>query len=138
MRFLVAFLAKFVIVLGNIMVIRMRSTRSHTKNRRSHHALKEDVLTKCTNCSALRRPHHMCLECGYYNGKKVLDLEGEKVKRDARIQAKKDLIKLEDAEAPASDVPEAPEATEKIEAKNDSKEAKEENLADKKPEKKVE
>ena len=80
----------------------------------------------------------MCLECGYYNGKKVLDLEGEKVKRDARIQAKKDLIKLEDAEAPASDVPEAPEATEKLEAKNDSKEAKEENLADKKPEKKVE
>ena len=35
----------------------------------------------------------MCLECGYYNGRQVMDLGTLKAKRDARIKAKKDRIK---------------------------------------------
>lgn len=77
------------------MVVRMRHTRAHTKNRRSHHALKEQDLSKCSNCGELHRPHHMCLKCGFYKGKQVLDLVAEKVKRDARIKAKKEKIKAE-------------------------------------------
>jgi hypothetical protein len=34
----------------------------------------------------------MCLECGFYKGRQVLDLEGQKSKRNARMQAKKDAI----------------------------------------------
>lgn len=77
------------------MVIRMRHTRAHTRNRRSHHALKETALAVCGKCGAATRPHHMCLACGYYNGRQVLDLGGLKVKRDARIKAKHDRIRLE-------------------------------------------
>lgn len=86
------------------MVIRMRHTRAHTGNRRSHHGLKAPTLSKCTHCGAARRPHHMCLECGYYNGRQVMDIAGEKAKRDARIKAKEERIKSElgvNADVPA-------------------------------------
>ena len=71
------------------MVVRMRSTRSHTGNRRSHHALKAPVFAVCTNCGANHRPHHMCLSCGFYKGQIVVDLAKKKQERQARINAKK-------------------------------------------------
>ena len=87
------------------MVIRMRHTRAHTRNRRSHHALKETSLAVCGNCSAATRPHHMCLSCGFYNGRQVLDLGAAKVKRDARIKTKHDRIRLESGpQTPAAPV----------------------------------
>ena len=52
----------------------------------------------------------MCLECGHYNGRQVMDLEAEKAKRDARIQAKKEIIRNELSQAAGE--PEAPETTE--------------------------
>ncbi len=88
------------------MVIRMRHTRGHTGNRRSHHALKEANLSACSHCGSAHRPHHMCLQCGYYNGRQVMDLEALKAKRDERIKAKKERIKVDSATpgetAPAS------------------------------------
>ena len=91
LAFSIAFFGTFAIVL-RIMVIRMRHTRSHTKNRRSHHGLKTPNLAVCANCGAQHRPHHMCLECGFYKGRQVMDLAGAKAKRDARKKAKKDAI----------------------------------------------
>jgi len=70
----------------------MRHTRAHTANRRSHHALKAANLSTCSHCGEKHRPHHMCLSCGYYNGRQVMDLETQKTKRDARIKAKEDRI----------------------------------------------
>ena len=75
------------------MVIRMRHTRAHTANRRSHHALEGATLAVCTNCAAKHRPHHMCLECGFYKGRQVMDLKAKKDKRIARMNAKKEAIK---------------------------------------------
>lgn len=75
------------------MVIRMRHTRSHTANRRSHHALKAPTLAVCKECGANRRPHHMCLECGFYNGRQVMDLKSKKEARNERINAKREAIK---------------------------------------------
>ena len=75
------------------MVIRMRHTRAHTANRRSHHALKTPTLSTCQNCEAKHRPHHMCLDCGFYNGKMVVDMKAKKDARDARIGAKKEMLR---------------------------------------------
>lgn len=77
------------------MVVRMRHTRSHTKNRRSHHALKAPTLAVCKNCGANHRPHHMCLECGFYNGRQVMDLKAEKEKREARLKQKREMIRAQ-------------------------------------------
>ena len=86
------------------MVIRMRHTRSHTANRRAHHALTAPELAVCKNCGAHHRPHHMCLDCGYYKGRVVIDLAAKKKDREARILAKKEAIQGQVAEqAPASE-----------------------------------
>ncbi len=84
----------------------MRHTRAHTGNRRSHHALEAVTLAVCTNCGAKHRPHHMCLDCGFYKGRQVMDLAAQKDKRTARMNAKKEAIKGMVASAPE-------EATEK-------------------------
>ncbi len=40
--------------------------------RRSHHHLSTPVTGKCSNCSAVIRPHHVCPTCGYYKGKEIV------------------------------------------------------------------
>lgn len=30
-------------------------------------------LAVCSNCGATKRPHHICGECGYYNGKQYIE-----------------------------------------------------------------
>jgi len=73
----------------------MRHTRSHTANRRSHHALKAPTLAVCSNCSAKHRPHHMCLNCGFYKGRMVVDMSAKKKAREERMQAKKEAIQAQ-------------------------------------------
>jgi len=76
----------------------MRHTRAHTANRRSHHALKAPTLAICSNCEAKHRPHHMCLDCGFYKGRMVMDMSAKKKGREERMQAKKDMIKEQKGE----------------------------------------
>ncbi len=77
----------------------------------------------------------MCLECGFYNGKQIMDIEAEKTKRNARIQAKKERIS---AEAKVATPESSRETVEEISTKDTSKEAKEKNRVDKKPERRPE
>lgn len=35
----------------------------------------------------------MCLECGYYNGRQVMDLEAKKKAREERIEKKRELVR---------------------------------------------
>lgn len=93
------------------MVIRMRHTRAHTKNRRSHHALKTPTLATCAHCGAKHRPHHMCLECGYYKGRQVLDLAAQKDARAKRMQAKREMIKAQNESVAPSEAEAVAEAT---------------------------
>ena len=71
------------------MVNRMRSTRSHTGNRRSHHALDGARMSKCANCKELHQAHTVCMNCGWYNGRKVLDFAVKAAKQAKKVQAKK-------------------------------------------------
>lgn len=77
------------------MVVRMRHTRSHSANRRSHHALKSPEMAVCKNCGAMHRPHHMCLACGFYNGRIVIDMKAKAEARAARMNAKREAIRAE-------------------------------------------
>ncbi|MBI4118387.1 MAG: 50S ribosomal protein L32 [Parcubacteria group bacterium] len=66
------------------MVVHMRHTRSHTGNRRSHHALKRPPLAVCSNCNAKRLQHHACLNCGMYRGRKVIDVAKKLAKKERK------------------------------------------------------
>ncbi len=70
----------------------MRHTRSHTANRRSHHALTAPNMAVCKNCEGHYRQHHMCLNCGFYKGRVVTDLLTKKKEREERISKKKEAI----------------------------------------------
>ncbi len=53
----------------------MRVTRGHANNRRSHHSLKGIRLSKCSNCQEMHERHKICLNCGHYRGKAILNKE---------------------------------------------------------------
>ena len=107
--FSIAFLHTFAIVLPT-MVIRMRHTRAHTKNRRSHHALTAPTLASCANCGKEHRQHHMCLECGFYKGRQVMDLASQKEKRESRMNAKKEAIRSQNESVATSEAEAVAEA----------------------------
>lgn len=54
---------------------KQRTSKSRRNRRRAHHALKKPNLVQCTNCGELRRPHHVCPHCGFYQGREVLSVE---------------------------------------------------------------
>jgi large subunit ribosomal protein L32 len=70
------------------MVVRMRATRGHTGNRRSHHALKSPRLTLDTQTGAVHERHRVSMETGVYRGKKIFDAEAKAKKLEARAERK--------------------------------------------------
>ena len=51
---------------------RSKKSKSARDMRRSHLALKSNAVMECPNCGEIKRPHHVCSECGYYDGKEVV------------------------------------------------------------------
>ncbi len=51
-----------------------KTSKARRDKRRSHHKIADVPLTECSNCGALHRHHHVCMECGYYRGRQVLDV----------------------------------------------------------------
>ncbi|MDQ5957721.1 MAG: large subunit ribosomal protein [Patescibacteria group bacterium] len=70
------------------MSVRMRHTRAHTGNRRSHHALTAVRLSKCVKCGELHLRHRACLSCGSYRGKEVVDVVAKAEKKAKKAKAK--------------------------------------------------
>ena len=66
------------------MSVRMRHTKGHTRNRRSHHGLEEPRLSTCEKCGASHERHKVCMECGTYRGRMVVDVEAIEAKKEAR------------------------------------------------------
>ncbi len=59
--------------------------RKHSKARRdksrTHQVLSAPQLTKCPQCFTLIRPHRICPACGYYKGRKVVEIKVKKEKK---------------------------------------------------------
>lgn len=66
------------VIIPTIMVVRMRHTRAHTGNRRSHHALQNANILTCNNCNSPIRNHSACTICGFYKGKLVKAIKTKK------------------------------------------------------------
>ena len=69
------------------MVVRMRHTRSHTKNRRSHHALAKPAISKDESGNFHLR-HRLTSVTGFYRGRKVVDLQAKLDKKASKLKAK--------------------------------------------------
>jgi large subunit ribosomal protein L32 len=50
-------------------------SRGRRDRRRAHHALKSRNLVQCSNCGESRLPHHVCGNCGFYQGREIIEVE---------------------------------------------------------------
>ena len=53
-------------------VPKRKTSPSKRGMRRSHDSLKVAAFQKCANCGELKRPHHVDLKTGMYNGRQVM------------------------------------------------------------------
>ncbi len=52
-------------------------SKSRRDRRRAHDFIEPFHLVRCSNCGEMKRSHHMCLECGQYNGRQILAVAEE-------------------------------------------------------------
>ena len=53
-------------------VPKSKITRSKRGFRRSHDALRAFNPNECSNCGELKRPHHVCPSCGFYDSREIV------------------------------------------------------------------
>ncbi|CAA9539917.1 MAG: LSU ribosomal protein L32p @ LSU ribosomal protein L32p, zinc-dependent [uncultured Thermomicrobiales bacterium] len=54
---------------------KQRISQAHQGTRRRHIHLTAPQLVPCASCRALKRPHHVCPNCGMYRGRQVIEIE---------------------------------------------------------------
>jgi len=70
-----------------------RGTKSTRNQRRMHIFVKAPSLALCPKCGKPVLPHQICQNCGYYNGREVINVlenleKKERKKREKEIKAK--------------------------------------------------
>lgn len=48
-------------------------SKSRRDKRRTHYKAVLPSISICPQCGAVKLPHRACGECGYYNGRKIID-----------------------------------------------------------------
>lgn len=56
-------------------VPKRKTSKAKKRSRRSHHSAAGMALQNCPRCGSPRIPHRVCGSCGYYGGKKRLEVE---------------------------------------------------------------
>jgi large subunit ribosomal protein L32 len=49
-------------------VPKRRTSKRKKRARNTHKTAPAIAIQKCPRCQAMKRPHHVCAECGYYAG----------------------------------------------------------------------
>jgi large subunit ribosomal protein L32 len=61
-----------------------KTSRSKTRRRRSHLALKLPNIVECPHCHEAKLLHHICLSCGTYNKREVIKADEQKKEKAAK------------------------------------------------------
>jgi large subunit ribosomal protein L32 len=56
-------------------VPKRKVSKARQGERRAHLAISAPALVECSHCHELKRAHHVCPTCGYYNGREVVPVE---------------------------------------------------------------
>lgn len=56
-------------------VPKRRQTRARTHKRRTHYKAAVPTLVPCPQCREQRLPHRVCPACGYYEGRRVVEVK---------------------------------------------------------------
>jgi ribosomal protein L32 len=85
------------------MSVRMRHTSSHSKNRRSHHALAGTTIVVDKDSGKLRLPHRLDESTGMYRGKQIvskIELKKEEKKEKVKAAHKREHVHTEGDKEP--------------------------------------
>lgn len=63
-------------------------TSSHRNRRRMHLFVKPTVLSVCPKCKKAIRSHTVCLSCGFYKGKEIINVFKKLTKKEQKIKQK--------------------------------------------------
>lgn len=69
-------------------VPKKKTSKTRKGTRRAHLGLTPSCLSECSHCHKKSKPHHVCLNCGYYNGKEVIKIK-TKIKHKNKVVEKK-------------------------------------------------
>ncbi len=50
-------------------------SKSRRDKRRTHQKIKPLMVVRCPQCNEPKLPHHVCLSCGTYNGRTVIEVK---------------------------------------------------------------
>lgn len=56
-------------------VPKRKTSKSRKRLRRGHHKASVIPAQACPRCSSPKLPHRVCPTCGYYRGKKMVEVE---------------------------------------------------------------
>jgi len=56
-------------------VPKQKMAKSRSRQRRAHDALTAPATSNCSKCGEAKIPHRVCPHCGYYRGRKVLEIK---------------------------------------------------------------
>jgi large subunit ribosomal protein L32 len=56
-------------------VPKRKVSKSRRDKRRTHYKAAMPTFATCSNCGEPCRPHNICSKCGYYNGKKEIEVK---------------------------------------------------------------
>jgi large subunit ribosomal protein L32 len=74
--------ARHVFVIRRTYYMPPHPKRKHSKGRRdrrrAHDALQPRHLLACSNCGSKRLPHTVCPNCGFYDGREIVEVKSEK------------------------------------------------------------
>lgn len=56
-------------------VPKRRMSKARKRSRRSHDSAAGMATQPCPRCSSPKLPHRVCDTCGYYRGKKLIEVE---------------------------------------------------------------
>ncbi|MFY9114544.1 MAG: 50S ribosomal protein L32 [Dethiobacteria bacterium] len=57
-------------------VPKRRTSKARRDRRRAHKKLKAVQLVECPRCFELKLPHRVCMKCGFYKDRNVVEIEG--------------------------------------------------------------
>ena len=67
-----------------------RTNKSKTGMRRMHHKANMPSINFCSNCHEPMIRHQVCTFCGFYKGKKILEVNDKKDKIEEKVEDKKE------------------------------------------------
>jgi len=82
-------------------VPKQKHTKSRRNKRRGNIYIRPQILVKCPKCGKPVLPYSVCLNCGYYKGREVIDVL-KKLTRKERKAREKELAAKEKAEKQVS------------------------------------